>query len=178
VTVQCAFGEGSYRCTREGVGDPPLCREHFLLLEYADDDPEEEEAYEAPPGFDETDFFQGLLDTLLQHRAVQDVFQQVKRALRHPERLSPHYQGPGQAYAAEAPPRPHNNHRPPPQPPPRYEEDPRAILHFGPTDPLTPEIIRKRQRQLARLAHPDQGGSEPAMQRINAAADALISQLR
>jgi hypothetical protein len=151
------------------------------LLQYADDD-EDFMPYGSDESFGAEDFFQSMLDTLLQHQAVQDVFSQVKQAMRDPSKLSPHYQGPGQAYAAEAPPRQHHQYRPPP-PPPRQPasqapEDPRAILHFGPRDKLTADIVRKRQRQLARLAHPDQGGSDEAMRRINTAADVLISQLR
>lgn len=174
---QCVFGEGAYRCTSEGTGDPPLCREHWLLLQYAEED--DFEPYTNQPGFGPEDFFQSLLDTLLQTPAVKEVVGRVKQAVRDPSILSPHYQGPGQAYSAEAPPRPHGHRQPPPPPPPRIQaEDPRAILHFGPSDQLTVDLVRKRQRQLARLAHPDQGGSLEAMQRINAAADALISQLR
>jgi curved DNA-binding protein CbpA len=37
--------------------------------------------------------------------------------------------------------------------------------------------IKARQRELARLFHPDKGGSVRAMQRVNDAADALIAQI-
>jgi hypothetical protein len=73
--------------------------------------------------------------------------------------------------------------RPPPvaPPPPKPKADPvalaRAILHFGPQEPLTKEKIKERQRLLAAAVHPDKGGDTSAMQRINQAADVLCHTL-
>lgn len=54
----------------------------------------------------------------------------------------------------------------------------RQSLGFEPQQPLTVEIIKKRQRELARKYHPDrQGGSLDRMKNINAAADVLLKAL-
>jgi hypothetical protein len=171
---RCVFGDGPYQCPKRGIGDPPLCLEHYELLqeaEYDEDDPDAE-----------PDLFQDLLDRFLGHPSIRSRIDRVVEAIGDPSRFHPNYQGPGQAYAAEAPPRPNRPQHPPPHPPPRQPplslEDPRQILHFSPDQALTVDQVRKRQRQLARLAHPDLGGSKEAMLRINDAADRLISQLR
>jgi hypothetical protein len=52
----------------------------------------------------------------------------------------------------------------------------RQILGFSTRAPLSPiskEEISKKRRELARKAHPDQGGSPEAMQKVNNAADLL-----
>ncbi len=51
-------------------------------------------------------------------------------------------------------------------------------MGFGAKQALTVADVKKRQRELATLCHPDRGGDNEAMQRINAAVDALLSQLR
>lgn len=57
-------------------------------------------------------------------------------------------------------------------------QDPRQVLGFPPDFPLTRELIKQRQRALSGLWHPDKpGGSTEAMQRLNAAADALLSEI-
>lgn len=54
-------------------------------------------------------------------------------------------------------------------------EDPRTILGFGPTEPLTVEKIRVRKRKLAGIFHPDRDdGDAEAMARVNRAAEALL----
>lgn len=70
---------------------------------------------------------------------------------------------------------------PPPGPRPpqqRPGEDPRTVLGFGATVALTIGMVKERRKKLAGLYHPDQGGSDEAMRRINAAADALLKELR
>ena len=52
------------------------------------------------------------------------------------------------------------------------------MLHFGPSEPITEDQIKKRKRALAALCHPDQGGSVEAMTKINQAADILIKSIR
>lgn len=72
--------------------------------------------------------------------------------------------------------------QPPPAQPKRKagmtSAEARALLHFGPKDPLTEAVIRKRKQGLARLVHPDVGGSTEAAARINAAADVLLKQVK
>jgi hypothetical protein len=50
-------------------------------------------------------------------------------------------------------------------------EDPWTILHLRPTAP--PELVTAAHRCLAKLHHPDRGGTTAVMQEINAAAEAL-----
>jgi hypothetical protein len=54
----------------------------------------------------------------------------------------------------------------------------REILGIRPDQVVTPELIRARQRELARLHHPDAGGSSERMAEINAAADDGLLELR
>jgi len=72
-------------------------------------------------------------------------------------------------------PRPAPRPVPPPAPPP---ESPRDVLGFGKDVKLTREIIKKRQRDLARMWHSDTGGSDKAMQRLNAATDELLKTVK
>jgi hypothetical protein len=57
-------------------------------------------------------------------------------------------------------------------------QDARATLLFGIDDPLSVERIKARRKELARVCHPDKGGSDEAMQAVNRAADVLIKALR
>lgn len=56
-------------------------------------------------------------------------------------------------------------------------EDPRLVMGFPPGTALTRPMVKKRQRDLAALYHPDKGGSTEAMQRLNLAAEALLREL-
>ncbi len=49
------------------------------------------------------------------------------------------------------------------------------VLHLRETAPVG--LVRAARKVLAREAHPDAGGSEESMKRINAAADAILSRL-
>ncbi len=49
--------------------------------------------------------------------------------------------------------------------------DPYAVLHLRSTAP--PELVTAAHRCLAKLNHPDRGGSTATMQAINAAVDAI-----
>ncbi len=51
--------------------------------------------------------------------------------------------------------------------------DPYQVLHLRPTAP--PELVDAAYRCLARLHHPDRGGSTTTMQAINAAAEQIRS---
>ena len=54
---------------------------------------------------------------------------------------------------------------------PRAGDDPWRILHLRPTAP--PELVTAAHKCLAKLNHPDRGGSTATMQRINAAVDRI-----
>lgn len=51
---------------------------------------------------------------------------------------------------------------------------PYAVLHLAPDAP--PEVVKAAQRALAMLHHPDRGGSEADMKRINNAADEILGK--
>ena len=51
-------------------------------------------------------------------------------------------------------------------------------MGFGADTPLTVKLVKERRRKLAELYHPDHGGSDAAMRRINAAADALLATFK
>lgn len=53
----------------------------------------------------------------------------------------------------------------------------RIVLGFSPSEEITREKLKARQRELARKFHPDRGGSVAKMQEINAAADVLLTAL-
>jgi hypothetical protein len=134
-----------------------------------------------PPDFDYFDFRDDPIKTLvsraLEHPQVQGILIQTRGVLD------------GFGYVIDrAAHRPAPEHprarrdatRPPVQPPPRNNPLPaaRAILHFGPAEKLTTEVIKKRRKKLAEMCHPDRGGSDEAMRRINAAADVLLGSLK
>jgi hypothetical protein len=50
-------------------------------------------------------------------------------------------------------------------------------LLFGKDDVLDKQKITKRRKELAKLCHPDSGGSVEAMQAVNYAADVLLAKL-
>jgi curved DNA-binding protein CbpA len=57
------------------------------------------------------------------------------------------------------------------------EPDAREVLGFAPGAKLTRELVKARQRELAKLWHPDRGGSTAATQRLNVAAKKLLDSL-
>lgn len=72
--------------------------------------------------------------------------------------------------------------RSPPTPPPKEEKSraltARDVLGIRQDVKLTVELIEKKRRLLARIHHPDQGGSEEMMKRINQAVDQLRQEVR
>lgn len=57
------------------------------------------------------------------------------------------------------------------------EAEARKILGFGEREALTKEKIKQRQREFAKILHPDKGGNNEGMQRVNAAAADLLKNL-
>jgi len=130
-------------------------------------------------------------DVLLNHPRTIDILGRLGSFLDHATRRgldrqpkpedSPHYQGPFNAYASEWPPRPEpapdRSQRQRPRQPSTPSEDPRSVLGIQSGMPLTAQLVKRHQRALAAIHHPDvQGGSKAAMQRINAAVTALLAQ--
>lgn len=54
----------------------------------------------------------------------------------------------------------------------------REVLGIKPDATVTRETVRQRQRELAKLHHPDAGGSADRMAEINAAVDLAMEELR
>ena len=179
---RCRFRDpnGGRRCGEPGLGKPPYCLPHLTLVRQGD--------------VGEDPFFEAF-DTVLNHPKAADILGRVadfidyatRRGLDRQPRAedSPHYRGPDRGFHSEWPPRgqeeahqqedPRHRRRAPP-PPRRQEADPRSVLGIPPGIPLTASLVKKHQRALATIHHPDSGGTTSAMQRINSAADALLAQ--
>lgn len=147
-------------CGRPGLGDPPLCRECFSGV------------HDDAPGFD----FGELLHTVLNHPQVDEIFEAMSRGAQDfVKRKVGEFGG----YYSQCPPpppdsEPPRSHAPPPSP----SEDARTILGFAPGVALTRSMVKQRQRALASMFHPDAGGCTESMQRVNAAAEALLAELK
>lgn len=152
---RCAYTEGRRRCARPGTGTPPLCPVHEILLEE-----------DAPPVTidDVLDDIFGRAEDLVR-RATNKVKRDIRDLAAQPQTVH---------RVKQAAPRPRPS---PPPPPAATEPDPREVLGFHPGAKLTREMIKTRQRDLAKLFHPDHGGSTLATQRLNVAAKKLLESL-
>lgn len=179
-------------CDDPGLGDPPLCRVHY--------DEVFSETAEAPYQGDVDVAVRDFLGHVMSHPRVAAFISKMQGNV---DTLlnAKFYQGPGRGYAATWPPPPggarpgpapppppggggatggqgQRQQRPPPPPRPRVKlEDPRVVLGFPSDKALSQAEIKQRQRALAAMFHPDVGGSHEAMQRVNTAAEALLSEL-
>jgi hypothetical protein len=164
MSSRCAYKDGKRRCSRNGFGEPPLCRMHALQLSL---DGQEISFDEASPAFSWLDAADRILSRSNNEVAKQAgaLFGEFLSASAERRRHAP-------------PPPPNGHHRPPPPPRPNPADDPRLVLGFEPGDKLTAEIIKERKKALAALFHPDRpGGSLTAMKRVNEAADKLLCSL-
>lgn len=164
---RCAYKAGKRRCSRNGFGNPPLCRAH--AIEVGLDGGRERDSDENSPVFDILE----LADRALSRsnndfaRQVGGIFGELLSGYAARARAP----GEGQTQGQRPPPRR-------PQPAQAASMDPRMVLGFEPQEKLTEARIKDRKRQLAQLFHPDKpGGSISAMKRVNDAADALLKSL-
>ena len=148
-------------CGQPGLGDPPLCRDCYAGVN------------DAEQGFE----FNDLLQAVLQHPQVDELFAALSRGAQDFVRRKVSEYG---GYASEWPPRPPGGEprQQSSSPPPSPSEDARTVLGFPPEVTLTRAMVKQRQRALASMFHPDAGGSTAAMQRVNAAAEELLADLR
>lgn len=161
---RCVFREGSRKCFRNGFGDPPLCRAHSLSVDYEID-------LDDPVG--------SLIEHADRFLSSQkgELVQTFARSLGDLLRPRPAAGGSGPSPpAGPPPPRPPRSE--PVQPPPSVKESPRDVLGFDPKVKLTKAMVKERQRTLAKLWHPDHGGSTKALQRLNAAVAELMPTLK
>lgn len=178
--IKCSYHEGKRRCPYDAAPsnsiEPPLCRAHQLAVAEA--------AKPKSPG----DILSEILFDLMNGEAIDR-----DAAINAAKQVFGEWRA-RQAAAAGAPRPPPPGWRPPgfwgaqqppPPPPPHQQVDPdvrarqmaRRIMGFGPTEPLTADMIRKRKRTLAERYHPDRGGSTERMAAINDAADILMRML-
>jgi len=194
--TKCEFQEGRKRCTRNGIGEPALCDQHRAALEQF--------GYQVPrPGIGEQ--LGGMFDQMLngyQPSAAQ--MEQVAadmagallgrrvtidevRKVRHGDVATL------RAYAAQlhqARVRRNGDAAASAGPSPSF--DPaiaakiehakacgraRAVLGFTATEKVDAAILKAKHRELAKLHHPDRGGSVERMTKINHAVDLLAKSL-
>lgn len=178
--IKCAYMERGRRCQRAANGNPPLCEAHRLVLE-------DQVRGDSRGG----DAISSILSDLITGRRVSE--DRWKGGIEEFARLF--QQAPSDSWVGARRDRvresvrarvervtrrnPEGQRQPPPPPPPRKPSgpNPRVVLGFTPSEVLTPEIVKRRHRELARKHHPDHGGSVERMQQINAAADALLATM-
>lgn len=159
---RCAFKDGQRRCSRNGFGNPPLCRSHAIQVSL---DGKNVAFPEESPLFGLLDMADRMFST-----SNNETVQQVRNIFG--EFLA----GTANSSNARQVPPPREPRTPPP--PASAAEDPRVVLMFEPGEQLTVERVKARKRELASLCHPDkQGGSIRAMKRVNEAADTLLKSL-
>ena len=172
---RCAFLTPSGRpCPKTGTGNPPLCAHHQEELEAEVEDGDEYTA-------------EDLFGDVLEHPGFRSIFDRIAGSIDKVARGIDSMQDPrmwqnvGKAYQAKQEARSQGNEsqgrsrRPPPPP---ETPDPRSVLGFPPSVKITAEMVKDRRKELAKLFHPDKGGSHEAMQRVNAAAEKLLRDLK
>jgi hypothetical protein len=169
VPRRCAWLTRSGRpCTKTGIGNPPLCRTHRVQAE----------------GGIEEDFTDGIVDRVLDHPTARGAFDRIAgsfdRVAQAIDDLSMGRVPWRKAQEGAPPPRPDGQARRPPSPPPKPNGLATAytILGFKPGQKLTAEAVKDRRKELAKLFHPDRGGSTEAMQRVNVAAERILAALK
>ena len=155
------------RCSRNGVGKPPYCRHHAIKTIAESGNGRARGLFDL--------FGDDLIEAA--DRFISQSNNEIVRNLRTRagDILAGVAGGTGASPNAYAPPHRDQTAAPPPPPPePDKKEDPREVLGFGPDVQLTKELVKARRREFAKILHSDRGGYDPAMQRINAAADELL----
>jgi len=185
---KCSFVEDSGRqCRRVGTGNPPLCEEHWNVVED-----------------EETDMVEDFVEAVMDHPKVQGGFNRVASVLdrftamidnvaagrrpggeRWSEQPPPGPQPTGSSQPRRPPPRQERRQRPPSAADDaaearRQKAEAFIVLGIDSSVPLTKEILAERKKTLSRVYHPDlnKNGSVEMMKRINAAHDLLLATLR
>jgi hypothetical protein len=159
---RCAFKDGSRRCSRNGFGNPALCRAHAIQVKLDGE----------PIDLQPDSPLMSILE--LADRAFSKSNNEFARQVGSlfGEFLS---NNANSSNARRVPPR--NEYRAPP-PAPAAAKDPREVLGFEPGEQLTRARVKARQRDLATVFHPDKpAGSAGAMARVNEAAQELLKSL-
>lgn len=170
---RCAYKDGGRRCSRNGFGNPALCKAHSIQTvidgEQVEGLPEDSSLFELL-GLADRMFSRSENETVQQVRSIFGEFLAGAANSSNAAHQVPHQRGPSRPPPRQSPPRP-------PQGRERAGEC-RAILGLEPREQLTEARIKARKRELAKIYHPDrEGGSPTAMKRVNEAADYLLKSL-
>jgi hypothetical protein len=179
LAVRCCYVERSRRCGRSGAGNPPLCDPHRVALE------SELESKAARPWQSFSDLIRKAMSgedvTYTDiHAGLEDLLGGLGAGSGKAERKVMRTDGASQQRQRRSPPPPRSSGHRSDHPQPSLEDDVRArrVLGFAAAgQKLTADDIKKRHRELARIHHPDRGGSVQKMQEINAAVDHLMKTL-
>lgn len=190
---RCVFKDGGRRCVRNGTrsstNEPPLCNACRIALAAAAAQAQAAPARRAATavGSIVDDFLHGRpFDPSHIKSAINDFawgmgggFTDFRPDIADGPPWSPSSAAPSQG--ADHRSSPWHREAPPPPPPQDdqriAERAARKILGFGPSEVITKEILKVRQRTLAMRHHPDRGGSVARMQQINSAVDVLAATM-
>lgn len=191
---RCAYRDSRNRaCGKAGSGNPPLCQHHAALLEdEVEFNPLDSPVFDAVVGrVMEHPRVGGALDSLggafdrfakFVDRVASNDPQEQEAAFADARAAGQRFnawRAQRQAKAQQRPRQAPPPRRPPPPPPkpPSPMDDPRVVMGFAPGVKLTKAMVKERQRELAKIHHPDRGGHPEAMKRLNVAADALLKEI-
>jgi hypothetical protein len=176
---RCVYREGGRRCTRNGtvkLGDASVCGAHAIVFAEA--------AQEGASGFG-GGLAQAISELVTQGRIRTDTFQRAANEVFTAMGIDPSARMPPWVPGGQPPwmppqmPRTGQARRRVPPPIPEDElarRRARSTLGFS-NEVLTVEMIKKRHRDLAKQHHPDVGGSDANMARINDAAEILLASV-
>lgn len=150
--------KGGKQCASPGKGTPPLCPKHKKL-------------YVEPIN----PFFAGLVNALLDQPVTKAIVSKVDGVLN---KATNAFNKIAEGDFSELNSLLRKGAKPTVEYGGATQEDPRTVLGFKMGEPITKAKIKERQRELAKLFHPDKGGSDEAMQRVNAAADILLKEIK
>jgi hypothetical protein len=184
---RCSYSERGRRCNLSGIGNPPLCHAHRIIVHDAaraagasrnPGQPIVDAIHDMMQGkpINVDDFGRAAAQTIweigqgIASAFVPDMIPNLPRDAFDPTRG---WSGTTSTSAGHNPPPP-----PPPDPTPELEIlRARRVLGFKAGQVLTEDAIKQRQRELAKKHHPDRGGKVEKMQQINAAVDTLMAAL-
>ena len=176
-------------CGAPGIGDPPLCAFHFSTVDDVDFEADDEaavwsRAQRRPNANPAPGHKIDLMTAILQHPESAALIETLVGKAREFFRQTV---TPGGGYQAECPPPPPGGEKrrrrnaPPSDgsaPTRMSADEARISLGFAPGQPLSEAVLRQRRRALTAMFHPDAGGSDEAMKRLNQAVAMLLDELR
>ncbi len=160
--MRCSYYTRRGQCTRPGTGNPPTCDDHA-----PDDDEDDDDDWED----DVSPLVIAVTDRLVAHPQAQRVLSSFGDLLDKlggvtDGRIAAAAQGQSPLHpprrARPAPPPPSSP--PPPPPAPGFQMSPRAVMGFDAGVRLTKDLVKKKQRELAKFFHPD--GKPPAVVKV------------